>query len=197
MSVEKAGASTYRMGIRNAVRGLWSGAMEMGQFYDLMGLTIDQGLTAAWAEGAKECGIRPGEYSDQEMQELNNAKAREEMYVPDLADAVQENSKANGGKLSPLFQRADAWIIRYQDVVNRARVMACSDRKYEWVLGPTEHCDTCARLEGQVRRGSFWREHVMPQQPPNPKLQCGGWRCQCDLRETDASVSRGRLPRTP
>jgi len=195
--IEKAGSSFYRMSIRNAIRGLWTGAIDRNQFFDIMGRTIEQGLKAAWAEGAKECGIKPGDYSDAEMQALRDAQATEEMHILQLSDAVEAGSKANKGKLTPLFQRSESWILRYQDVVNRAKTMACSDKKFKWELGPTEHCDTCARLAGQVRRGSFWRDHVLPQNPPNPKLECGGWNCKCVLSLTDEPSSRGRLPRTP
>jgi hypothetical protein len=74
--------------------------------------------------------------------------------------------------------------------------MACGDGKFKWVLGPTEHCTTCAKLEGLVKRGSWWRDNVLPQNPPNEKLECGGWRCQCNLEATDQRVSR-RTPSLP
>ena len=197
--IEKAGshANDYRSRIRSAIRGLWTGVIDRSQFLDIMGLTIDRSLRFAWAEGAKDCGITPADYSPQEEQALRDAQAREEMYVPQLADAVEEGSKANKGKLTPLFQRSEAWILRYKDVVNRGRTMACGDKKYRWDLGPTEHCSTCAKLAGQVRRGSFWRTHVMPQMPPNEKLECQGWRWGCNLALTDEPVSRGRLPNLP
>lgn len=198
MTVEKAGAATYRMGIRNAVRGLWTGAIDMGQFLDMMGLTIGQGLGAAFAEGASACGIKPDEYSDTEQQALREFISNEEFRVYEFGQIVEEGSKANGGKLSPLFQRAEMWILRYQDVVNQARTLACSDGKFRWELGGSKvHCSTCARLHGQVRRGSFWRDHVLPQNPPNRLLECEGWNCKCQLVPTNAALSRGRLPRTP
>lgn len=195
--IQKAAAATHRMAIRNAVRGLWTGAMDRTQFFHVMGLAIDRGLAAAWAEGAKDCGITPNDYSDQEQQALRDAQAREDMYVPEFADAIEEGSKANGGKLTPLFQRSEAWILRYKDVVNRARTMACGDKKYRWDLGLAEHCSTCLKLNGQIRRGSFWRVRVLPQNPPNEKLECKGFRCQCTLVLTDEPVNRGRLPNLP
>jgi hypothetical protein len=174
--VQKAGQATYQMSIRNAVRGLWTGAFDRGQFLDLMGLAIDQGLAAAFAEGAKECGITAAEYTDAEQQALRDAMAAEEMQVLPFAEDIMANSRANGGRLGPLLQRAEMWILRYKDLVNRGRTLACSDGKFKWTLGPTEHCRTCAALAGQVRRGSFWQSHVLPQNAPNPKLECRGFR---------------------
>ena len=197
MTVEKAGAATYRMTIRNAVRGLWTGAMDLGQFLDVFGQAVELGLAAAFAEGAAACGIQPADYTDQERQALREFVSNEEFRVLTFAEAIQENSKANKGKLTPLLQRADMWILRYQDVVNQAKTLACADGKFRWDLGPTEHCSTCAKLAGQVRRGSVWRANVLPQNPPNEKLECGGWRCQCALTPTDEPCNPGPLPSVP
>ena len=101
-----------------------------------------------------------------------------------------------GGKLDPLMQRAELWALRYQDVKTRGRMMACGDQKFKWVLGPTEHCSTCAKLAGLVHRGSQWRNYVLPQNPPNEQLECGGWNCRCSLEPTTERASR-RYPPLP
>ena len=197
--IEKAGshANDYRSAIRSAIRGLWLSAIDREQFNDVMGGIVDRGLRQAFAEGAKECGVKPGDYTEAEEKAITDAILSEFEHTNNLADYVIEHNKAHGGKLDIVNQRAELWIIRYKDVVNRGKVMACGDRKYIWTLGQSEHCTTCARLAGQVRRGSFWRDNVLPQNAPNDKLECGGWKCQCELKGTDDPISRGRLPRVP
>ena len=199
MDAEKAGShvNDYRANIRANIRGLWLGAISRTQFVDNMESAIDRYLRFAFAEGAAGCGIKPEDYTEEEEAAISNIVANEYHYIGDLADAIEAGSKANGGKLEPLNTRAELWLNRYKDVVNRGKMMACSDRKYKWTLGQTEHCSTCARLAGQVRRGSFWAERVMPQQPPNLLLECGGWLCQCTLDETSAPCNHGPLPRMP
>jgi hypothetical protein len=55
-----------------------------------------------------------------------------------------------------------------------------------WVYGDADHCSTCEQLNGIVAYASEWETlGVKPQSPPNPLLQCGGWRCKCSLRVTD------------
>ena len=72
------------------------------------------------------------------------------------------------------------------------------DPKLRWVLGPTKtHCRTCSKLSGKVKRASWWRDNVMPQQPPNESLECQGWKCGCVLEPTDEPLSRGRMPNVP
>jgi hypothetical protein len=118
------------------------------------------------------------------------------LLAPFLND-IDQNSKANGGKRGTAYSRLDTWINRYRDVVNQAKVSACADMKMRWTLGPTEHCKSCFRLSGKVKRGSYWNDHVLPQNPPNGLLECGGWKCQCTLRPTDDRASSGPLPRLP
>jgi hypothetical protein len=189
----------YRSAIRSAVRGFWSGALDYDQFWEVMDSAINAGLTSAWYEGARECGIEPSELTPDEKAELRRRQIGELTHVGNFAAEVDAGSKANGGKLAPLFQRAEAWILRARDVMNQARVMACGDQKLMWELGITEkHCRSCAALNGKVKRASYWQQMgVRPQNPPNYLLACGGWLCDCRLVPTSAPLSKGPLPRLP
>lgn len=189
--------SAYRTGLRSIVRGLWSGAISLGQFSDEMRGIINRRLTQAWDEGAAECGIKPDEYTIDEQSALGNAIRSELGYVTEFGLAIQADSQANGGKLQPFFSRVETWANRYNDYKNRAKTMSCQDQKLVWILGATEqHCRTCPRLNGKVKRASFWQSSgIRPQSPPNPSIECGGWRCQCRLELTNEPISKGPLPR--
>ena len=195
--VELKTLAGYQLNLRAAAYGLWSGQMDYYQAFDNMYRAIERGLPQAWAEGAKACGIEPEEYSPEERIALEQAMNSEKGYVDGLLTWIEQNDQEAGGKLASVYGRLDTWINRYRDLTNRAKAMACADMKAEWTLGPTEHCPTCAKLAGKVKRMSYWQAHVMPQQPPNPNLECGGWNCQCVLVETDAPLSRGPLPKVP
>lgn len=188
----------YQLNLRAAIYGLWAGRIDFDQAFSQIYSAIDRGLTQGWYEGAKQCGIMPAELSPEERQALAIAIASEKNEVFGLLDDVEANSKANGGKRTALYQRLGPWVNRYRDVVNRAKLMACGDRKLKWVLGPTEHCSSCMKLSGKIKRTSTWnRLGVQPQAPPNPLLECGGWNCQCSLVPTNEPGSRGPLPRVP
>lgn len=197
VSEQSSRASSYGRDIRGVVRSLWAGVIDEYQAYELLQGTIRIGLTRAWMEGAAECGILANELTPEERQALDEAIFSETSHIDGLIDYVIKNSKANGGKLATVLGRAQFWERRYSDVVNRAKIMACGNQKLEWVLGPTEHCPSCAKLAGQVRRASFWqKKQVHPQNPPNPNLECKGFG-QCTLQPTDAQCSRGPLPKLP
>lgn len=194
-----SGKDDYRLGIRAAVRGLWSGVFDLFEFVDVMLPTIRRGLTRAADDGLLSVGMKPDERTPAEQIALDKQINSEFDHVLPFGRDIVANNKASGAKLDPLFKRAEMWILRYTDVENEARTMAANDPKLEWVWNPAkEHCDSCARLNGKVKRASYWREvGVLPQSPPNPMLLCGGWKCGCELRPTDKPLSKGRLPNLP
>lgn len=194
---DKAEAN-YSNAIRSMVRGLWAGVLDIDQAFDVGETSIRFGLTQAWNAGLKSVGEIPSEQSPQQRIELQQIINNEiSLLFPFLLD-VEAGSKANGGKLGTQMKRADMWTLRARDVENRARVAAAGDPKLKWVLGPTEHCNSCSKLANKIKRASVWRRAgITPQSPPNPMLDCGGYRCQCTLEPTTEPLSRGPLPRLP
>jgi len=188
----------YRARLRSLVRGLWSGVISVDSFLDEIIIVIDEGLTTAWNEGAKTCGIKPDEKSEEEQAALDDAIAREQGFVFKFSGDIEAGSKANKGKLAPLMFRVDIWANRYLDVQNQAKLMACENQKYRWDLGDTEHCPSCLKLAGRVARAKTWLDKgIQPQSPPNGYLKCGGWRCGCSFTPTDEPVTKGRWPSLP
>jgi len=196
-----AGVDTYRNGLRSAVRGLWSGALDYFDAWEFVLSAIDAGFRRAWRAGAAECGISEGEYTSDEKIALEQAIRDELQYVDGLLEAVQEGSREAGGKLEPLYTRVELWVKRYNDVENRAKTMACADQKLRWDLGAAEHCPSCLKLAGKVRRASQWqRMDIRPQHPTKLKcmLSAGGPSvCQCKFSVTDERASSGPLPKLP
>jgi hypothetical protein len=172
--------------------------IDLNQFFDQARTVMNRRLSQAWDEGAAECDVLPDEFTVEEQIALGNAIRDELAQLPGFALRIDQNSKANDGKLGPLLERVDdLWVNRYNDFSNQAKVLSCKDEKLLWVLGPTEkHCRTCPRLNGKVKRGSTWEASgIRPQNPPNNSLECGGWNCLCELKPTDRAISKGPLPR--
>lgn len=182
----------FRQGIRSAVRGLWSSTISASQFEETLQSTIRRNLSVAWLEGARECGISQEDLTDIEIEARDDFIKGQFEYISGFADAIEENSKKNEGRLEPLYGRADMWVNRYGEVRNQAKAMACKDAKLEWKTNVRckEHCYSCTRLNGKVKRASYWNRTILPR---SRDLECGGYRCCCDLMPTDKPVSRGRL----
>ena len=180
----------YRMGIRSSVRALWNGTWGYFEFVDAMMLAIERGYTQAWYEGAKMYGINPEDMTQAEHDRLTEEVMKETSYINGFAQAIMDNNKFMGGKLEPLFYRAEMWVNGYTRVLNIAKTLAAKDQRQIWVLNPAEHCSSCRKLDGKVKRASYWLAHITPK---SWALQCRG-NCKCTLEPTDKPISRGPLP---
>lgn len=189
----KVAFDDYGANIRAGVRGLWSGAFGYLQFIDHMMIALDRGYMRAWTEGAGQFGIRPDEFTAEEtrarLAQINN----DIPYVYRFADAITAGSKANGGKLTPLLQRAAMWQSRYIAVREQAKSFAARDRKLQWRRGNTKQpCNDCKRYHGRIYRASVWREHGI--YPRMWELECHGVHCQCIFVETTEAATPGFPP---
>lgn len=185
----------YRLGIRASFRALWQGEFDYFDFFSAMQVVVDRGFTQAWAEGAERCGISFDELTRDERNALRAEIVKETNYIDGVATFIEANSKANGGKLSVIMARANLWIEAYDRVASIAQTTACADKKLIWQLNPAEHCSSCLRLEGKVKRASTWQSAgVYPK--AWDKLNCRQG-CKCTLVETDEPLSRGPLPKLP
>lgn len=191
--------SGFRANVRAEIRALWNGERDQFTFIDNMVFVIERGLTQAWAEGAKVCGVKLAELTPVEKYALEDTINGQFAYLPTLASFITANSKANKGKLSTVFRRANYWVNQYNSTANRAKTMACQDQKLKWEIDPgKKNCDSCVKLNGKVKRASFWAAAgVRPQNYPNDKLFCTGILCGCELKPTDDPITPGPLPRLP
>lgn len=118
-----SGGDRYKKFLNQAAYAYWRGPdfADFGDFADSMFTIIRTGLTAAWAEGAKRYGIKLDELSPEERMELQKAIISEESFINQLANFIEQNSQANGGKLYTIRQRMDQWARRYYSIVEKAR----------------------------------------------------------------------------
>ncbi len=188
--------SAFRDSILSVVRPLWRGQIDYYQAYEVMDMAITNGLTRAWWDGAGQMGIAPNELSPAERAEMHSTIMSQRQYIHGFLQAIEDGSRAEGGKLGPLRTRAELWIKRYDDVKQIAKAHAGRDQKLRWIRDARDSCNSCIRLEGQVRRASYWNEHVMPN---SPDLDCvasanGIPVCKCELVPTDKRCTPGPLP---
>jgi hypothetical protein len=90
------------------------------------------------------------------------------VYNPDV------NENADTSKKSRLL----LWLLALAAVASAAELDALDDDEYVgWRFGPTDHCEDCARLDGQVHTKSEWAESGW--YPRAFHLACHGYWCQC------------------
>lgn len=137
----KYAESNYLSAIRSNVRGLWSGTFDWIDFYSGMMGVIRSGFEYSWEAGFKEYGLSMSDMTTEERIRLDQEIQSDYSYLIDYADAIDRNSRKNGGKLAPLFYRADMWTNRFLAIKSIAMSYAARDGKLEWVMNPIkEHC---------------------------------------------------------
>lgn len=189
-------AGQFATAIRKASSELWNGRYTRPGFVSRMNRIIEEWLTKAWFQGMKDVGAKPDEISDKERQVLAQIIIANQRQVQGLANFIFMNNRGRGGRWRIISNRISLWANAYNNTRNRAKTMTKGDPKLEWILGPTEeHCQSCSKLAGKVKRASYWaKANIFPQNPPNDRLECGGWRCRCELQPTEKRMSSGRLP---
>jgi len=190
---QSRGESDYAASLRATFRALWLDLVSYDAFFQAMMVAIRRGLTQAFADGAKECGVLPEEFTPVERMELEQRVFDQYNYIGGLAEFIASHSKAQGGKWGAMSARVPLWANRYREAREKAKGMACADKKAQWIYGDTiEHCKDCSRVVGRVYRLSTWDKYGWI--PGSHELACGGWRCKCQRVPTDAPCTPGRPP---
>lgn len=154
-------------------------------------------LTDAYKRAVKEDGYN--KLTPDMQEDLDGIVQNEKAQIFDFAEAIVHGSADTSGadKLTGLMARADLWVNRFTDVYNYALLKwSKATQNFEWQLGETEqHCETCSKLNGIVANAEDWRKSgYHPQQPPNEKLECEGWRCDCHFVATDKPATSEGIP---
>lgn len=184
--IERKTLEQYLRQLRQYSRDYYNGKTDDGQFLDSMIGSISNQINRAWNEGMRTNGLDPQTDKDDEMRDRIAELVRNEQdHITNLADLINQQREA-GADMTAINARVDVWANRYTDVVNIAKVETGEDnQRFIWIYGDTEHCETCADLNGKILTAKEWRESgYHPQQPPNDLLDCGGWRCKCRLEKT-------------
>jgi hypothetical protein len=170
-----SGEADYLRSLRAAARALALGIIEPGQFVSQVFSIVDHGLTRAWYEGMKECGIRPDEQTAAERARLNTEMVTRLQRIGPLAEFIlSQRSRPEVGVPASVAARLRLWANDYRGIKEIASAMACGNKKMTWMLGPTkEHCPSCKGFAGRTYRYSVWLENNAL--PRMRSLCCSGY----------------------
>ena len=150
----------FRLSLRAAARGIWTGQLSANAARNTMLLAIHRRYTNAWHEGMRRVGLKPEDMTVVEAMALNTAILSAGRHVTRFVAWAEMRTRADGVLLRTLWPRVETWINGYDAIVNRAAVMAGKDGPLEWRLGVAEHClagDTIIR----TNRGDMPIKHVV------------------------------------
>lgn len=171
-------ARMYLDGFIGAASAFWRDGSR-GSFFTRVNTLIKFGLTDAWNAGAASVGVLPSDMEPEDLQVIAGIVAEEKTYVPGLFDYLDTLANTPGASLQSALPRLEMWGNKWQAVYNQAVTYFGAKARLVWVLGPTEHCETCLKLAGIVAWAKEWEAADI--RPQSRRLACGGYRCQCQL----------------
>jgi hypothetical protein len=182
----------YDQALTRNVVDLYNGQMSESEFVDDLARLIDEQFTRAFNEGMRNNDLDPAkDMTDAWESLLQDRKLTEFDYVDNFASQIVQAAK-DGADIGPFKDRASLWAHRYDEVVSWSQIVTRPDDRYKWVVGPTEHCDTCAMLNGIVATGKDWLESGY--RPQGDMLICKGFNCQCEWVYTEEKATEGGIP---
>src|SRR3990167_684935 len=132
-----------------------------------------EGFRVAWAEGGGDVA----EAKPDELAKIDEWKNEQQSHVNDFADWLTNKES----DLDTVPDRVALWAASYESYLNDIKTAAMGDPMGEWEYGDTEHCDTCLELNGQRHRVSWFKDQNYYPQKPGADMDCGGYRCQCEV----------------
>lgn len=175
-------SATFKMRFTDIVSQALDKLLTPAEFETLMLANLESAGRNAFLDGLKQGGV-------DKLSELDESEfMRWTIDQIDFIDTLKQDVYSQSITQSQVPLRADMWSNKsLTDVYNMGLSSADRDGMYMWVYGDTEHCDDCARLNGQTHRYSEWySRNWLPQ---SDKLACHGFLCKCRLIKTTQSAS--------
>lgn len=144
---------------------------------------VREGVTDAYTEGLREGGADPNDLADEDAQAIADLVNTQAQHTTDLAKAIRQAKSDKALQRDLLNVRLPLWVASIESAGNLGRASAQVNIMGTWKLGKTEeHCETCAKLNGKRHRLRWYIDNgLIPRQPGNENLQCGGWKCDCQV----------------
>lgn len=158
------------------------------------GHRLSIGLLAerAYDAGMEEGGADPAEKDDTDEQAVTDWETEQNSHVADLWAAVKQlrtdrktlgKDEYNARQLT-INNRLAQWGESLRNLWSLAKANAQRNMTVVWKVGPTEHCATCAELNGQRHRLKWFLDKgYIPQENGSDMLDCHGFNCQCTLED--------------
>lgn len=168
----------------------WEGGMDKVDFQRAMRALLKEDAEDVYIEGMIEGGYEDETEARENMDEADSA-AIADFYTEQsgfvgsfAADVLEVKTAENKTQAQQaIFDRIDVWANSLSALGATGRASAQKNEMGEWEYGPTEHCPTCERLNGQRHRMKWWvSKGYIPRQPGSAMLECKGFNCQCRIK---------------
>lgn len=165
-----------------------NGDISQAAFLDEAGILVAQQVMLAFLEGS---GKTINQLTDSDRAIIQQQTDEQLDYLPEYYNAVLGFADNDEPDVN-IANRAALWGATILGIYALGLLYSDDDEQHiAWALGPTDHCGDCLRLSTIVATREQWRNSEW--RPQSRNLECGGYRCQCRLIETDEPI-QGSFP---
>lgn len=170
-----------RIDFEDAFTDTWkealAGSLTRRRWSTIVRALISQSCNKAYRDGLADGGV--DDEPDEAEQDAIAAHIRAQSeYVTGLAERLYKDETQFSPEAAE--SRAEMWWNKsVEPMYTAGLVSAAGNSMHEWVVGDSEHCSDCIRLNGQRHRlKDFYRRNLIPK---SDLLECGGFNCACSL----------------
>jgi hypothetical protein len=155
-------------------------------FRNVFRRAVNDAFTFAFVAGWADAGAS-GPITDEAQSWLDQRIGTELLFSDAMFDDLKrlrdDKEIPMADKLTAAETHAAAYTQTLVGVYAQGKMMGDPEKDGTWVYGDTDHCDTCADLNGQTHPLSWYiKNDYIPQQAGSQTLDCGGWRCMCVIQ---------------
>lgn len=195
-------ATGYRRALYGLVTDAFSEKIDRKSFGDLGRAEVSQAFRSAFFDGLREGGNEVDDLEEEDAALLALETKSERAYFTGFANDIYKTAipllkqakaarDAGQPEADDLFQqfndkreqmitRLDKWVNALRDINAKGLIAANQNQMLEWVVGETDHCETCLTANGQVHTARKWKKKGL--NPGQGNLYCTGINCECDFK---------------
>ncbi len=143
---------------------------------------VKNAIADAYVEGLAEGDVSADEMSDDDALMIIELGDRQLEHVTNFVRDIRDAKNDKAAQRDILDRRLDLWTASVESAGAQGIASAKSNTMGTWQYGDSEHCATCAKLNGQRHRLKWFLSNgYIPREPGSQTLDCGGWACQCKI----------------
>ncbi len=125
---------------------------------------------------------------EQEDESWLSSKQKEQLgFLPDTFEWIKQARADESITEDAITDKVERWAQTLDSIYSEALLRGKKNQLLEWRYGDTDHCETCASLNGQRHKASWYLARDYIPGKPGAAMDCGGYRCACVLLDRDGN----------
>ena len=184
---------SYGDQLANLVYDVFNGNSDPVDFRRAHKALLREDAPKVYREGLREGGITEEDIDDEDTAAMNEAVddwlGSQVTFVNDFAKAIG-SARKDKEQRPAILDRVEQWIDSLRTLGDLGKAYAIRNEKGRWVMGDTEHCETCLKLSRMKPHRLRWYTDrgYIPGENGSETLDCKGFNCMCSIQNAKGEV---------